>query len=787
MITKELQETLNFAAMEAIKRRHEYVTLEHLLYALLHERTAAKVVRHCGGDANALTKELETFFEEKMESVPASSDTLPEYTAAFQRVVEYAVLQAEGSGQKEVDGGNVLAALFQSPNSHAVYMLRKQGITRLDILNYLAHGISKVEGGPAGGDFAEEAEGEDYESEQAARDPLKAFATDLVARAAEGKIDPLIGREAEVARTIQVLCRRRKNNPIYVGDPGVGKTAIAEGLALKIQKGEVPDALKGAEVFSLDMGALLAGTKYRGEFEQRLKAVIGALKKKENVILFIDEIHTIVGAGAVSGGTMDASNIIKPVLASGEMRCIGSTTYPEYKAAFERDRALARRFQKIEVSEPTLEDTVKILEGLKKLYEEAHGVTYSSAALRAAAELAAKHIHDRFLPDKAIDVVDEVGAMVKLMPAEERPAEIGVHEIEAVVARIAKIPPRTIKGTEKDRLQHLAAALKGVIYGQDHAIAQMVNAIKLSRSGLGHPDKPIGSFLFSGPTGVGKTELAKQLALALGVEFIRFDMSEYAEPHTVSRLIGAPPGYVGFDQGGLLTDAVNKTPYAVVVLDEIEKAHPNLFNILLQVMDHATLTDNNGKRADFHNVILIMTTNAGAREMSDARIGFQKGQDGLSQGQGRGAIERTFSPEFRNRLDAWIAFAPLTFETIERVVDKFINEVRAQLVEKNVELKLTEHARRWLAEHGYDKQMGARPMARLIQEKIKAPLAEEILFGRLQHGGKAVVNIPDEELRIEIIERQGGGPASREGSSLPNEGGVTKDTPSFIAPPSIFD
>src|SRR5215213_3381026 len=751
MITKELQETLNFAAMEAIKRRHEYVTLEHLLYALLHEGTAAKVVRHCGGDANALTRELEKFFDEKLESVPASSDALPEYTAAFQRVVEYALLQAEGSGQKEVDGGNVLAALFQSPNSHAVYLLRKQGVTRLDVLNYLAHGISKVE---PGGDapFAHE-EGEDYESEQAARDPLTAFASNLVERAAEGKIDPLIGREAEVARTIQVLCRRRKNNPIYVGDPGVGKTAIAEGLALKIQQGEVPDALKGAEVYSLDMGALLAGTKYRGEFEQRLKAVIAALKKKENVILFIDEIHTIVGAGAVSGGSMDASNIIKPVLASGEMRCIGSTTYPEYKAAFERDRALARRFQKIEVGEPSLEDSVKILEGLKKLYEEAHGVTYTDEALRAAVELAAKHIHDRFLPDKAIDVVDEVGAMVKLMPAGERPAEIGVHEIERVVARMAKIPPRTIQGSEKDRLQNLETALRGVIYGQDYAVSQIVNAIKLSRSGLGHPDKPIGSFLFSGPTGVGKTELAKQLALALGVEFIRFDMSEYAEPHTVSRLIGAPPGYVGFDQGGLLTDAVNKTPYAVVVLDEIEKAHPNLFNILLQVMDHATLTDNNGKKADFHNVILIMTTNGGAREMSDSKIGFQRGQASVSQGQGRGVIERTFSPEFRNRLDAWIAFAPLTFETIERVVDKFVAEVRAQLADKFVEIVLTDRARRWLAEHGYDRQMGARPMARLIQEKIKAPLAEEILFGRLQSGGKVVVNVPDNDIRLEFLER----------------------------------
>jgi ATP-dependent Clp protease ATP-binding subunit ClpA len=630
--------------------------------------------------------------------------------------------------------------------------LKKQGVTRLDVLNYLAHGISKVEGDPEAGGFADEG-AEDYESEQAARDPLKEYAADLVARASEGKIDPLIGRDAEVARTIQVLCRRRKNNPIYVGDPGVGKTAIAEGLALRIQRGEVPEALRGAEVYSLDMGALLAGTKYRGEFEQRLKAVISALKKKPNVILFIDEIHTIVGAGAVSGGSMDASNIIKPALASGDIRCIGSTTYPEYKAAFERDRALARRFQKIEVGEPSLEDTVRILEGLKTLYEEAHGVAYSSDALRAAAELGAKHIHDRFLPDKAIDVIDEAGAMVKLMPSGERPREIGVAEIETVVARMAKIPPRTIKGTEKDRLQNLDAELRRVIYGQDHAVAQIVNAIKLSRSGLGHPEKPVGSFLFSGPTGVGKTELAKQLALALGVEFIRFDMSEYAEPHTVSRLIGAPPGYVGFDQGGLLTDAVNKTPYAVVVLDEIEKAHPNLFNILLQVMDHATLTDNNGKKAGFHNVILIMTTNAGAREMGDARIGFQQGHAAVSQGQARGAIERTFSPEFRNRLDAWIAFAPLAFETIERVVDKFVAEVGAQLADKGVEITLTERARRWLAEHGYDRQMGARPMSRLIQEKIKAPLAEEILFGRLQSGGKAVVNVPDHDIRIEIIER----------------------------------
>jgi ATP-dependent Clp protease ATP-binding subunit ClpA len=750
MITKELQETLNFAAMEAIKRRHEYVTLEHLLYALLHEQTAAKVVRQCGGNVESLVESLETFFAENLETTPEDGDHLPEYTAAFQRVVEYALMQAEGSGQREVDGGNVLAALFQSPNAHAVYLLKKQGITRLDVLNYLAHGISKVatEGGP---EFV--SEGAEEEETQAARDPLAAFATNLVERAAEGRIDPLIGREAELTRTIQVLCRRRKNNPIYVGDPGVGKTAIAEGLALRIQQGDVPDALKGAEVYSLDMGSLLAGTKYRGEFEQRLKAVISALKKKDNVILFIDEIHTIVGAGATSGGTMDASNIIKPVLAAGEMRCIGSTTYPEYKAAFERDRALARRFQKIEVGEPSLDETVQILRGLKSHYEEHHGVRYADEALRAAAELSAKHVHDRFLPDKAVDVIDEAGAMVKLMPEAGRPAEIGVSEVEEVVARMAKIPPRTVAGSERDRLRRLDGELRRVIFGQDHAVSQIVSAIKLSRSGLGHPDKPIGSFLFSGPTGVGKTELAKQLAVALGVAFLRFDMSEYMEPHTVSRLIGAPPGYVGFDQGGLLTDAVNKTPYAVVVLDEIEKAHPNLFNILLQVMDHATLTDNNGKKADFHNVILIMTTNAGAREMSDAKIGFGQQREGLSQGRGRGAIERTFSPEFRNRLDAWVAFEHLTPAVIQQVVDKFVGEVRAQLVEKRVEIELTEAARLWLAEHGYDRQMGARPMGRLIQEKIRAPLAEEILFGRLENGGRATVDEQNGEIIIRFEPR----------------------------------
>ncbi len=755
MITKELQATLNEAASEAIKRRHEYITLEHLLYALLHDSTASNIVRHCGGDIEELVRAVDAFLNEQKKLRTSLRNLMPEHTAMFQRVIQYALLQAEGSGQEEVTGGNVLAALFQVEQSHAVYLLKKQGITRLDVLNYLAHGISKIGENDEGAADENELGFEGEREARHQRDPLDAFTVNLIERAAEGRIDPLIGRTQELLRTIQVLCRRRKNNPIYVGDPGVGKTAIAEGLALKIQQDDVPEVLRGAEVYSLDMGALLAGTKYRGEFEQRLKAVINALKKKPNCILFIDEIHTIVGAGAVSGGSMDASNIIKPVLASGEIRCIGSTTYPEYKAAFERDRALARRFQKIEVGEPTIEETVQILEGLRSYYEEHHGVHYTPEALRSAAELAAKHIHDRFLPDKAIDVIDEAGALVKLLPAGERPAHITPHEIETVVARMAKIPPRTVVSSERERLQNLEGALRSVIYGQDDAVAQIVNAIKLSRSGLGHPDKPIGSFLFSGPTGVGKTELAKQLAHALGVEFIRFDMSEYMEPHTVSRLIGAPPGYVGFDQGGLLTDSINKTPYAVLVLDEIEKAHPNLFNILLQVMDHATLTDNNGKKADFHNVILIMTTNAGAREMSDARIGFQPDQTGggmsSAQGKGRGAIERTFSPEFRNRLDAWIAFAPLSFETIERVVDKFIGELSAQLVEKKIGIKLSEGARKWLALRGYDKLFGARPMARLIQTKIKALIAEEILFGKMQAGGTVAIEEKDNELDLQFL------------------------------------
>jgi ATP-dependent Clp protease ATP-binding subunit ClpA len=752
MITRELQATLELAADEAIKRRHEFLTLEHLLYALLLDKVAKDVIYNCGGDLDLLRRDLEEFFKESIQPLPRGVDRYPEQTPAYERVINRAMEQAEASSQDKVDGGNILAALFGENHSHAKYLLEKQGITRLDILNYISHGISKVD------EFGEPLPlGDDEDDEVAARamrDPLQAFASNLIERAAEGGIDPLIGRASELERTIQVLCRRRKNNPLYVGDPGVGKTAIAEGLALKIHQNEVPDVLKGAEVYALDMGALLAGTRYRGEFEMRLKALIGELQKKPGVILFIDEIHTIVGAGAVSGGSMDASNILKPALASGRLRCIGSTTHTEYKASFERDRALARRFQIIEITQPSVGDTIQILHGLKSYYENHHSVKYSDEAVRAAAELSAKYINDRYLPDKAIDVIDEVGAATKLKPVEERPELITEIEVELVVAKMAKIPPKTVSASDKEKLQSLDAELKAVIYGQEHAIDQLVNAIKLSRSGLANPDKPIGSFLFSGPTGVGKTELAKQLARALGVEFLRFDMSEYMEKHTVSRLIGAPPGYVGFDQGGLLTDAIRRTPYAVLVLDEIEKAHPDLFNILLQVMDHASLTDNNGKKADFRNAIVIMTTNAGARELSGKKLGFKQTESGGIGGTGskaQGAIERTFSPEFRNRLDAWIAFGALSPESVRRVVEKFIGELRDQLADKNVTLELTEAGRAWLAEKGFDKLNGARPMARLIQSKIKEPLANEILFGGLQGGGQVVVDAQDGELKLEYL------------------------------------
>ena len=738
MIGKEAQATLNLALSEAKRQRHEFVCIEHLLFALLQDKDAGAAIVHCGGDIARLKKALEEFFDTHMERLPAGMGREPQQTLGFHRVLQRTVLHAQSAEKKEIHGGDLLAAIFREPDSYAAYLLEEQGITRLDVINYISHGISKISTGEDWSVSREE-RGETNEEEKTrpVASPLEAFTVNLVEKARNGNIDPLIGRDDEVQRTIHILCRRRKNNPIYVGDPGVGKTAIAEGLALRIYQGQVPDVLKDAVIYALDMGALLAGTKFRGDFEARLKGVLSSLKKQPNSILFIDEIHTVVGAGATSGGSMDASNILKPALASGELRCIGSTTYHDYKSYFERDRALARRFQKIEISEPSVEESYQILQGLRPHYEKHHGVRYTSAALRAAVVLSAKHINDRRLPDKAIDVIDEVGAAVKILAPEKRKKSIGLKEIENIVAKIAKIPPRSVSASDKEQLQNLERDLKLMVFGQDVAIETLASAIKLSRSGLAHPEKPIGCFLFSGPTGVGKTEVAKQLARILGVEFIRFDMSEYMEKHTVSRLIGAPPGYVGFDQGGLLTDGVNKNPYAVLLLDEIEKAHPDLFNILLQVMDHAALTDNNGKKADFRNIILIMTTNAGAREMSGAPLGFGERSN---VGKGKEAIEKMFSPEFRNRLDAMVVFNSLTPEIIERVVDKFIVELDLQLNEKRVFLNLSPKARKWLAQKGYDPVFGARPMARLIQAEIKRVLANEILFGKLENGGKVEID-----------------------------------------------
>jgi len=743
MLTRELEETLSYAVDQAVKYKHEYVTLEHLLFALLEDGAARNILFHCGANLEEIARALEDYFANTLEKMPPDAKHMPELTATFQSTIQYAVLQAEGSGQPAVDGGNILAAFYQAEQSFAVYLLLQQGVTRLDILNYISHGISKVDSGDP---FPDSFDDEEFPGgPQPPRvKPLESFTTELVALAKEGKIDPIVGRLAEIERTIQVLCRRKKNNPLYVGEPGVGKTALAEGLALKISEGDVPDVLKDAKIFSLDMGAVLAGTRYRGDFEQRFKAIITDLLKEENAILFIDEIHTIVGAGSVQGGSMDASNILKPALASGELRCIGSTTFAEYKAAFERDRALARRFQKIEIGEPTIDETFQILKGLKRFYEAHHGVKYTTESLRTAAELAGKYINDRFLPDKAIDVIDEVGAAVKLIPENRRPKKISVQMVENTIARMAKVPPKTVVADEKHRLRTLRDDIKKVIYGQDEAIDKVVDAIQISRAGLGHQTKPVGSFLFSGPTGVGKTEISKQLAEILGVEFIRFDMSEYAEPHTVSRLIGAPPGYVGFDQGGLLTEAIMRTPHAVLVLDEIEKAHPNLFNLLLQVMDSATLTDNNGKKADFRNVILIMTTNAGARELSSGGVGFRNNSD--TKGNAKGVIERTFTPEFRNRLDAWVPFKALDLDVIKLIVDKFINELNGMLAEKRVLVKLDESAREWLAKNGFDARYGARPMSRLIHEKIKQPLANEILFGKLTSGGSVSVTVSEDGL-----------------------------------------
>ncbi len=743
-VSKELQQTLQNAVADARRRRHEYVTLEHLLHAMTKDKVASEVLLACGADLEKLEKDLEDYLARTLESLGTSQD--PEQTAAFQRVLQRAAWHVQGSGRTELNAGDVLVAITRERGSHAVYLLEKQGVRRLDILQYISHGIGKGEGD--GGEEPGEEQG-DEGGPRPVRDPFKTFTVNLVDRAAQGLIDPLIGREPEIERTIQVLCRRRKNNPVFVGDPGVGKTAIVEGLALRIHQKKVPAVLEKAAIFLLDMGALLAGTKFRGEFEQRLKGVIAGAKKTPHAILFIDEIHTIVGAGATTGSSMDASNLLKPALASGELRCIGSTTYQDYKATFERDHALARRFQKIEVGEPSVEDTVKILRGLKRVYEEHHGVEYTPRALRAAAELSAKHINDRKLPDKAIDVLDEAGARDRMRPEEKRHRRITARDVERVVAKIAKIPERTVSTDDQTALANLEPELRKVIFGQDPAIGAIASAIKLSRSGLGAPERPIGNFLFSGPTGVGKTELAKQLARILGVEFLRFDMTEYQEKHTVSRLIGAPPGYVGFDQGGLLTDAIRKTPYAVLLLDEIEKAHPDIFNLLLQVMDHATLTDNNGRKADFRHVILVMTTNAGAQELSARRVGF--GAEASGPGNARTAIERTFSPEFRNRLDAWVSFDSLPPEVVLKVVDKFVKELEDQLAEKKVSIELTPEGRGWLAERGFDPKMGARPMGRLIQNELKKPLAEKILFGELREGGKVRVEVDESGEKLKLI------------------------------------
>ncbi len=753
-ISRELEIALSLAVGEARRRRHAFLSVEHLLYALLHDPDVPEIVRHCGGDAAWLKAALERFFDEELEKLPDNGKAEPHQTVGFQRVISRAAAHVQSAGKDEILCRDVFVAIFREDDCHALDLLQKQGLSRLDCLQYISHGVSKIAEEPGeAGDVDEIGEDDEEDGDEAGprRDPLALFCADLIARAAEGKIDPLIGRETELARTVRVLCRRRKNNPVFVGEVGVGKTALAEGLALLIHQGKVPEKLRGTKVYALDMGALLAGTRYRGDFEQRLKGVLASLRKQPGAILFIDEIHSIVGAGATSGGSLDASNILKPVLASGELRCIGATTYHDYKSYFERDRALARRFQKIDVPESTPAETVEILKGLKPHYESHHSVAYTHGAIRAAAELAARHITDRFLPDKAIDVLDEAGAVVQMQAAGQRRKTVRTKDIEHVVATIARIPPRSVSVSDRDRLERLERDLQLSVFGQDEAIHTLASAIKLSRAGLGHPEKPVGSFLFTGPTGVGKTEVAKQLAAVLGIQFLRFDMSEYMEAHTVSRLIGAPPGYVGFDQGGMLTDAIRKTPHAVLLLDEIEKAHPNLFNILLQVMDHATLTDNNGRKADFRNVILIMTSNAGAQEMAATAVGFG-GRTNADKGMK--ALERLFSPEFRNRLDAIMSFAALSPPIVERIVDKFILELDAQLNERKVFLTITPAARSYLAEKGYDPTFGARPMARLIQTEIKRVLADDILFGRLRDGGRVVIAARDGALAFDYAPLQ---------------------------------
>ena len=765
--SRNVEQSLHRALAVANERRHEYATLEHLLFSLLDDGDAAAVMRACSVDLDALKKNLLDYIDNELANLATNGrNDEAKPTAGFQRVIQRAVIHVQSSGREEVTGANVLVAIFAERESHAAYFLQEQDMTRYDAVNYISHGIAKRPGaadaarGPRGAD--EEQEGR--ESRERAETPdgkkkegaLDSYCVNLNKKARDGRINPLIGREAEVQRTIQVLCRRQKNNPLLVGDPGVGKTAIAEGLARKIVKGEVPEVLASATVFALDMGTLLAGTRYRGDFEERLKQVMKEIEQHKSAILFIDEIHTVIGAGATSGGAMDASNLLKPALAQGSLRCIGSTTYKEYRQYFEKDRALVRRFQKIDVNEPSVPDAIEIVKGLKPYFEEFHKIRYTNEAVKAAVELSARYIHDRKLPDKAIDVIDETGASQMLLPEAKRKKTIGIKEIEATIATMARIPPKTVSKDDAEVLQHLEETLRRVVYGQDKAIGALTSAIKLARAGLRDGEKPIGSYLFSGPTGVGKTEVARQLAKSLGVELVRFDMSEYMERHTVSRLIGAPPGYVGFDQGGLLTDAIDQHPHCVLLLDEIEKAHPDLYNILLQIMDHGKLTDHNGKQIDFRNVILIMTTNAGAADMTKPAFGFAKSK---REGEDTEAINRLFAPEFRNRLDAIVAFGHLPVEVIRQVVDKFIAQLEMQLGDRNVTIELSEEARSWLVENGYDEMMGARPMARVIQQHIKTPLADEVLFGRLKGGGTVRVVVAEEEGKRKLAFMYPEGPA----------------------------
>ncbi len=743
MIAQELEVSLHMAFVEARQKRHEFITVEHLLLALLDNPTAAEVLRACAANIDELRKNLGGFVAEHTPTVAGAEEIDTQPTLGFQRVIQRAILHVQSSGKKEVTGANVLVAIFGEKDSHAVYFLHQQGITRLDVVNFISHGITKTpqtQGGKA-------EQSEEQQDEQGSHGALESYTLNLNAQALVGKIDPLIGRERELERLIQTLCRRRKNNPLLVGEAGVGKTAIAEGLARRIVENNVPEVLARCQVYALDMGALLAGTKYRGDFEQRLKAVLKQLLDNSNAILFIDEIHTLIGAGAASGGTLDASNLLKPALSSGQLKCIGATTYNEYRGVFEKDHALSRRFQKIDVEEPSIEETVAILRGLKSRFEAHHGIKYSSAALTTAAELSARFINDRHLPDKAIDVIDEAGAAQRILPKTKQKKVLGKTDIEEIIAKIARIPPRSVSSDDRESLKNLDRDLKAVVFGQDRAIDALAASIKMARSGLGQPTKPIGSFLFSGPTGVGKTEVARQLAYCMGIELLRFDMSEYMERHAVSRLIGAPPGYVGFDQGGLLTEAITKKPHCVLLLDEIEKAHPDIFNILLQVMDHGTLTDNNGRKADFRNVVIIMTTNAGAEALNRTGIGFSRSR---TTGDELAEIKRMFTPEFRNRLDAIISFAALDHEIILRVVDKFLMQLEEQLHEKKVEVIFTEALKAHLAEHGFDPLMGARPMARLIQDTVRRALADELLFGRLVSGGKVIIDI-DAEDKVHLV------------------------------------